>query len=612
MTRIALLLGAALTLAACPMPWGGGFDDPTDPVGETRVTGTVFQDDGSPAPKAVAYLTVEGRAVAQAETDAAGLFTIRVMDIVGRGAVVINDKAGQGAFRDVNLYSGDNDAGVMYLAPLEQIAPVLDLAGVGFEERVTTERGDYGRAVYNSDVTTVYATRKLSGEDLYEIVAIDLATGEERVIREDEDLYTNGTTFQLLTDDVLYYRAYRSVWDDTYGGELRYESHVLIRTDDGTELWSGTWKEVRGGPFVGPAGIVVLHAFDSRFLYDSLFGNVDEYRVRAINIGLDGAVTEGDTFPTWLPYFSLAQASATTAAVVPGYDCDFEQPGCDPWSVQLSLYELDLQSLDLRYVTTVGNQYDNTFVVGDGAWNGESLLMTSAAQLTRVDMASGQKTSLGAQDCMSDTGCVTSYPRPVYDGHRMLVPLMAQEMIDGTMTSRALGYHWLDTESGALTALDLTHSIDGESFTLCQSDTSARCTAALGADGTVRITEVFAQEETGPRQAVIVDLREDGTVNARMFDVGEEDYSAPAVYDRPDGAQQAIRLRDLETGFHQLLVGGPNSKSSELVRLTFITADHFRVTWAPDGEHLYYFTRDPISGYEQLFRVATTGAPSPQ
>ncbi|MBN2497194.1 MAG: hypothetical protein JXR96_21555 [Deltaproteobacteria bacterium] len=599
MRKITVILSCLALVAAC----GGGFQDMDDPEGSCRLIGQALTPDGEPVDGIWAYLVRDGQAVDRVRTNARGEFEME-LDALGPVDVVLNDAAGRGSLKQMALYEGDNDAGRLFLQPLESLAPVVDMRGVGFEERITTERGDYLHPQYNSDRSAVYAARRLGGEANYEVVRIDLPSGAETVLRSDEDLYWNGPSFTLIEDRVLYYQSYRPVPDEP---DTIAQSHVLVDTSSGAELYSAPWWQVIDLPWVHGDAIYFFEAFERTKAYDTIFGWAYYYNVRPVRQDLvTGDRTAGRTIPTnWISYFSLLVHSGSTAAFSPRHDCDPEDPQCD-WDPPSAVYSTDFETLTTRYVTNLGQVASWTT---DESWNGDALYFISAdaysyvsQTIERLDVASGDIETVAQLDCGS-TGCPGWTALDVSpDGGELLAFLYRYE---DSQRSEALGFHRIDTGSGLVTQIPSAHTADGRAFVLCQGE-YPNCDAAYAADGsTVVLTEVLEIE--GERFGARVEIPAPGPALARIYAVGEGDYYVPAVYSSPDSSREALRLRDLDSGFFQLLVGEAGESSEAMLRQTHITADHSTVSYSADGAFLYYFTRDPISGYVQLFRVSAFG-----
>lgn len=609
MTHLHPIVGLPLLigLAACnPLDLlsSGGFGDTQANTGSSRISGRALTADGSAVPDVRVFLVKDHLAVVSTTTSSDGSFTLAA-DVVGPAGVLINDGHGKGALKLFALYQGHNDAGDLFMQPLESIAPVVDLQGVGFEERTTRDRGNYRWPVFNSDVSAAYAARKLGGENSYAIVKIELPAGTETVLVDDEDLYTNGGSFELLADRVLLYSSYRPCTID--GQQYSCESDVLFDVVTGQELLSMPWWELMSRPFAAGGQIYFFRGVERQQNGETIFGPMYEYRVRPARLDPESGELTMGAMPDfgWVSQLASFVHSDGRMAFVPTRYCDpASGPDC-MFNPAQALYVTELDSLTTRYVTTltVGPTW-----FSEGQWDGSALFLAtqydaqSASQkIQRIGIDSGAVTTVRTLDCLTD-GCIYYGAGLVAPDQSALLVLLARYQDNQPTTER--GYFRVDPVGGALDPLPMAQTIDGVSFTLCGGD-YPYCQATIGAGGSVEISQVVLPED-GQRRGAIVDFPAGGGSLGRLFAIGEAD-SVPTVVRPPNGSSEAVLLRDLASGFLQIAVGNAGAAPADLMQLTFITADHHDLVYAPAGDFLYYFTRDPISGYEQLFRIASRG-----
>ena len=211
-----------------------------------------------------------------------------------------------------------------------------------------------------------------------------------------------------------------------------------------------------------------------------------------------------------------------------------------------------------------------------------------------MDVGTGSITSIASLN--SQTGSV----------YKVLVSPDNEELLlhsrlyqDGTFLSASVSR--LDLLAGTWQEVPLNHSVEGEAIDFCQTEYSG-CDLGYAQDGTsVRIEETF--DLPSGRAAVLGQIPETGSATLRLFSIGEGDYGAPSLVTSPDGSMEVLRLRDLESGFFQLHLGPTGAPVEQMEQQTFITANHSTMAFDEASLYLYYFTRDPISGYTQLFRV---------
>jgi len=596
-----------LATAACnpfDLLTSGGFGDTRSPTGSSRVSGRALTADGAVVSDVRVFLIKEHQAVVSTTTSSDGSFTLAA-DVVGPAGVLVNDGHGKGALKQFALYQGHNDAGDLFMQPLESIAPVVDLHGVGFEERATRDRGNYRWPVFNSDVSAAYAARKLGGEDNYEIVKIDLPAGTETVLIADEDLYTNGASFELLGDRVLLYGAYRPCSID--GQQYSCESDVLFDVVTSQELLVMPWWELMSQPFAAGGQVYFFRGVERQQNGSTIFGPMYEYHVRPARLDPETGDLVMGAMPDfgWVSQLASFVHSDGRMAFVPTRYCDpASGPECT-FNPAQSLYVTELDWLTTRYLTTLTA---SPTWFSESRWDGSALFFaapydyqTATQKIQRVGIDSGAVSTLRTLDCLTD-GCIGYGAGLVAPDQSALLVLLARYQENQPTTER--GYFRVDPQSSALDALPMVQSIDGVSFTLCGGD-YPYCQATIGAGGGVEITQVVLPAD-GQRFGAIVEFPAGGGSQGRLFAIGEAD-SVPTVVRPPDNSSEAVLLRDLESGFLQIAVGNAGATPVDLLQLTFITADHHDLVYAPAGDFLYYFTRDPISGYEQLFRIASRG-----
>jgi hypothetical protein len=598
--------------AAALIGCGGGFDDIDDPQGEGRLIGRALTAEREPVAGVSAYLVQHGVAVARTESDATGRFQLE-LDRIGPADVVLNDAAGRGALKAMALYAGENDAGDLFLQPLESIAPVVDMRDIGFEERLTTERGDYLHPIYDADRTTVYAARRKGGDANYQIVRIDLPGGRESVLRDDEELYSSQTSLQLLGDEVLHYVAYRTITTEQYPEGIRATHHVFIDTATGAELAAVVWWEMRAGPMNSGDSICYIEGAERQAAYDSIFGTVYEYRLRPACLAkASGQITRGDPIPGWSTNAQAVAANAERLAFLRHRECDYEDPDCQ-WDPPVPLFSVNWADLSYH---GLGSFESDTRWVSYAAWSGEQLYFlatdqspTATAALFRLDVTAAYPTPQRVFDfaCADWTGeaCPAGGQQRVSPGGERLVLQLSRSAQNGE--AEHLGLYSIDLLDASSSAVDTRFVIDGEEYALCSSGEYSGCDWGFEPNGDITLGEVFTDDD-GARTAVRAIIGATGDTAAWAFAIGEGDYSVPGILRSPDCTRQVVARRDLDSGFFQIHAGAPGAGTGAMEQVTFITADHHSPAFAPDSDHLYYFTRDPISGYEQLFQVSVAVA----
>ncbi|HEY3447340.1 MAG TPA: hypothetical protein VGK67_13295 [Myxococcales bacterium] len=615
----------ALSMAACggplnPAPTSddgcddplcsGGFDDKVDPKAVGTLTGTAVRD-GAAAEGVTAHLIAADGSIVRTSTDASGVFEFELAP--ARYKLVLNDARGRGGYESFVLFGGGvNDLGRLDLIPLETVPGIIDLQGVGFEERLTRQAGDYQSPVYDSTRSFVCVARKLGGDSGFDLLKVAIPGGQETVLAAKVDLSSSySPKLELISDRVLAYWAYRQ---DPSQPQYRVDSLVFLDVVTGQELASLPWRKY-GHHFVQGGALYLLEAQSSRGVGDTLFGEMFQYTWALVRIDLaSGARQQGPLLGRlgWASGFALLQHEAKSLVAIPLHGCTFEYAqqhpnDCDAQfygtqGIALTLVKVDLAALTDRTLATVSTPAGGAFS-GDGS---KFLLIENGTNndtttLSSIDTATGARAALltrtcATERCFSGRWSSTSLRSPVAE------ELLVETQGAGAQQQRAdPGFARIDLATGALTELPMTWTIEGTSQDLFQrtADWSGDCTASWLPDGRVRL-----QATTPPqaqRYALVVDVSAGGAAVTRRFPIGEEDNFLTTI---AVAGREVVMLRDLATGFMQLWSGGSGAALSAMNPATFLTAHHNYPALTPDGQTLYYFTRDPISGYEQLFRVS--------
>ncbi|MGC4118334.1 MAG: hypothetical protein QM765_28025 [Myxococcales bacterium] len=508
---------------------------------------------------------------------------------------------------------GVNDLGKLDLIPLETVPGIIDLQGVGFEERLTRQAGDYLYPVFDSTRTFVYAARKLGGDSGYDILKVSIPGGQETLLKAKEDLASNYTTrLELVSDRVL---AFWAVRDDP-DSEYRIDSLVFLDVETGRELAVESWRR-HGGHFVLGGSLYVLESQSSRGAGDSLFGEMKQYTWALVRIDIaTGTRKQGPLLGRvgWASGLGLFEHDSQNLVVLAQHGCSFEfamqNPAqCDAtWTgsqgLSPTLVKIDLSTLADRTLTSAAGTLYGGALSADGSKlyvieDSTNATGNQAKVLSAIDLATGVRSSLVSRNCQTER-CFSS----VY-GTTLKSPV-AEELLVETQppqgTSGTTGFARIDLATRTLTELPMTWTVEGTSQDLLQktADWSGYCTASWLPDGRVRLQAMTAPAAL--RYTLVVDVpASPSSAVARRFPMGQADEFPKMV---EMAGHEVVQLRDLATGFFQLWSGDSGALLSAMSPSTFLTANHHHPAMSPDGATLYYFTRDPISGYEQLFRVA--------
>lgn len=579
-------------MASCGVT-GGGFQDPQTPTSDTtRVEGQALTAEGIPAPLVQVYLLHGGRRVTQGLTAEDGRFSLQT-NVVGRSTLVLNDGAGVGAFRELNVYAdGVNRVGDVFMELLEDLPRIVDLHGVGFEERLSTEAGNYLYPQYSSDASFVYAMRKKDGEDTHDIVRISTADGSEEVLLQDQAVSTNSYRLALFADRILRFQVLRPSPDNP---EYREYFRVFYDLNTRTELASFQASKLHFGGFSDPEGIIVLlEKLEERRL-DNGFSDDYVWRLRPIVIdAVNAQIRTGDTLPAtggWVTQLAFTVLDGQRLVYAPVRYCQIpdEHPNyCDGWEASMPLYQLDLNTLTGGYLGALPGVSAQVGVRAQASKNGRHFVYVSDSGLQLYDLTTDTARMLQALSCAGR--CTQEFKVSPQGDRLVLLKVETDDM------NRPLSTEWSEVllSSGAATGLPTVVSIDGTSHTVCEPPFGS-CTAEYDGQGRPVLWE-RGEASGGQNHATSLTVASDGSTSGQRFTIGERD-GYPLVMQK-SGVEVAL-LRDLQTGFKQIYV----QSASGLQKKTFITAQHRNVAISSDGSKLFYFTRDPISGFEQLFRV---------
>lgn len=605
---------APTTDAGCDDPLcSGGFDDKDDPKSVGTLTGTVVRE-GLEVEGVTAHLIAADGSIVRTSTDSKGVFSFELAP--ARYKLVLNDSHGRGGYESFVLFGGGvNDLGRLDLVPLETVPGILDMTGVGFEERLTRQAGDYLFPVFDSTRSFVYTARKLGGNSGYDILKVAIPGGQETTLLTKESLSSSySVRLELLGDRILSFWTTR----DDPDSEYLIDSRVFMDVQTGKELAVESWRRL-GGAFVQDGALFILESQSSRTVGDTLFGDVQQYTWALVRVDVaSGTRTQGPVLSKigWANQFGLFEHDSRSLVVLAQHNCGTEyamdHPAeCDSmWSgsqgLAPTLVKVDLATKSDRSLgsaTSLGAgslsaDGSTLYVLETGT---DVVTYSNTTTVNAVDLATGARTKVLTRVCKTER-CFSS----VY-GTSLKSPV-AEELLVQTRVpdvqgqAAATGFARIDLATRTLVELPMTWNIEGVPTDLFQkaADWDGYVTAAWTDDGKVRLQAYTAP--AAARYTLVVDVPANlGNAVARKFPMGQED-SFPTMV--TGGGREVVQLRDLATGFFQLWTGATGAAMSAMSPSTFLTANHRYPALSTDGKTLYYFTRDPISGYEQLFRVA--------
>lgn len=604
-----LALIGCIMFAACG-PEGrqpeDGFDFKDNEDRQTTLVGLVLNKDKTPASDVQVYVR-KGDKTYNTSTDTKGRFVLEA-DIVGQVELILNDGRGFGAVVDVTLFEGgQNDLGIVSLIPLETIERIVDIFGVGFEERVTREAGNYQRPVYNTDASRVFAARKKNSEQAWDIVSVDTQSGQETLLVKDvhlERYYSSMHTperpqreqfFELLLDRYLYY-AYNYFNED----KQRRFGHVLLDTVSKKIVFDSV-RDVQV-QYTSPQqeGLVPV-ALGQRIYLPLNVNNLrredfpSEFKKRKVFFIFDTQtqiLTQSEELaPYW--HSSLRVLDHDDQHIIySGWSLDGEQ----------STYVFDAKTNESTNLRSGGKNSRHWQVLsGDGQVvvleNKPSLNDLSSTHI--VSLRTGtinvfEWTMLAAQDRV-DTLAVN------HDGSEAIVASVGRDLLNKPTL------YALDTTMMSARAVSLEVQHNGQTHTICDGEGDAftrfaECAFFYDGSGRLLARGVFKDNAGQWYGADIHDALQ--TSRAVVYPLviepsWNELFTVPEHILTSTQNQYVRILRQPNTGFSQVYT----DDGSRLVQRTYLSADHHDMAMSGDGKYAFYFASDPISGYEQLFRI---------
>lgn len=603
---IVLLFAVASLWVGCAEPDGvEPIQDKETPRGQTVVRGVALMSDGSPAAHATVYLISDGMSQRRLRvlTDDAGAFAVDGA-FVGEVTLVINNGAGQGHLEEITTFAGGSlDVGELVLAPLEQHARLVDIAQVGFEERVTREAGDYQYPVYNEDASKVYAARKLEGQDLWTLVAVDTGTGQETILKRDVLLYTrpneiNTPPLMLLKERyLLYYDQDGPSLHDVVQNKTLFEAKAQgLRT---YAWWPALFNEDR---------VLFFEPASQESLRGSLFGGGRfRWRLRGYDWS-SGEIVQIAALPasSWLSQPMLFHTGQDRSVVGIHTILEAERDGeIEDWSSsRADIFVVDLAQLKASRVATQPVHK----IVAQGP--GRVLLASPAvSDFPPAEEQVQYPSTLHSLELatMRLDNILTQRPGPTGFGNMMLGAVDPQ---GAKAVYWDMDLYWhesklmqIDLMTRRSSPVDLGYEVGLP--LLCQPfgcdvryDQAGELQVFANVERGDDLRGVFAQFVGSARETHEVDLQEGAKEMQLWWNMLEV----------PQLMTKVFAWRVLETGFFQLFVDEPGQTAPR--QRTFLPGHHEHFRLSADGQQLYYFTKDPLSGHVQLFRLRLNALPA--
>jgi hypothetical protein len=111
----------------------------------------------------------------------------------------------------------------------------------------------------------------------------------------------------------------------------------------------------------------------------------------------------------------------------------------------------------------------------------------------------------------------------------------------------------------------------------------------------------LSQIKSASASTLITDYHPTAEPRTRRFP--EETYERGAFAVSPDGTREAVLARDAEN-VRQIHEGPAGRELDELPARTFARFSHENLKYSPNGDRLYFTSRDPTTGFIEIFRLS--------
>lgn len=595
------------------------------------LSGRVLDVDGAPAGGVTVYIAVSGTGAAVATSNSDGTFRADTAP-TGRVQLVLNDHRGNGLLRELVLFpEGQNDVGDLFMGRLENWPALVELRGIDYEERLTDSATDLLFGVVAPDGQRLYAARPLGGSVLFDVVELDLASGEEKVLqsnvpldlgrKQGEDFIYSGwvssspreAPLQLLGGKALRVLITRTLvggngdlYFDRRTGE-RIAFNLVGRYDlavwaVGDTIYCLRAATAPGGTPEDPyVDLYLLSRTMDAPLVANNTGGGRPMRLKDLQFVHQGP-------QVWMT--STRCVSTLSAQVLQQLGCspeelDVETQGSASWGKSVYFMSMATPGAAIERLASVPQLRGLGPVQGEPA---SALLLERelpARSLFGFEVAALDLTTRAIARVTAAHGLWNSEaPDALWTLNRDPAPGSTALVLQRVRYPSGEAVGGLPLEVGERRFCQI-RSLQVAPGTTVYSPPG--CRLAPLPSGGARLSESFGLAQA-PRDAAIADLAADGTaLRTRLFSLDAED-AEPALELSADGTLEALVARERPAGFRQLWVGEPRG-AAPLRQLTFLRADHTGLRLSPDGAWLYSFAQDPVSGRVQLFRIASPPPP---
>ncbi len=627
------LRGLQIT-AICVAGCSGRFvpatpSNPSAPPINADLVGQALKQDGTPAPDVDVYVAINQRGTKLATTDQNGRFKITDAPS-GSIELVLNNRAGVGVLKEMTLIpNGQNDAGKLTLDTLEHWPTVVELSGVGYEERVTTSLSGALSPVFDSKGSFFVAARvqQNAGQSEYlvhELVKVDASTGAETVLYQPFILAPDfPRPVRLIQDRVVAYRQRNDFpsteerWSfvDLVTGKTvhstdsapscnTYEHNYCGFDPDHLSIASDQLFGVYRSFTVGSTPNELNHYTEWFTTIDLPTAEAwDTSKQRFVPIVVDETSSDGTEAIEGFSFVAF-EGNSAFYSIATKHCSQATNLDCAQFASALgTLYSLNFDTLQENVIANLSSGVSLSRAAGTHfayLVDFDSNISRSATNLHQLDLTSGALTEL-----LHNRTDLFPFREILAAGPGVVVELAGHS----TFLTSQPGIARISVPTGQVSWLAQNYTLpDGSSSIttqLCASIFGNYCNAVIHADGSVRIDDLSVGFER--HELISVDFATDGTqVSQRLLPIGQlpsSDLALPPVLYTQDDTREAMLGPDVGHDFDQLHLRATNGNDGYR-QVTFLSADHTTPAFSADGKWLYYFTRDPIAGETQLFRVS--------
>jgi hypothetical protein len=565
--------------------------------------------------------------------DATGHFQIDGLT-PGHNRLLFNDLTGSGALLDTVVIGGmATDLGMVMLTPLESLPGVLDLHDIGYEERVSRDRGDHAEPRYVADGSKVYTQRTLPGETTVDIVETDTATGTARVLVPGETpggyLGYDRVVPELFEDRFYVYGAKRP--DPVYGGNTDAFVGLDVTADPPAPVQV---------PITSGTGYVRGPTEQSNFLYSApvhIGGGELAYFVFVGGTEPNLGAPDAPNMPV-IETCVLSLVDASRRCVrLPAAPASYSFVGKRlTMLMQGAVQQVDLSAaqLALKFIQQpVGSVYAVHTTAGGMAMaiyhpdpSVGGVLLTGDLDGNNLTPVAQVPPTMAIRTVVADDTLDHALVGVGMPDNDQIPGLSTQGQ--GAALSHLVGLHPPADQAAPLQPLPTQVTVQGQTVMLreiCHYDlpsdravsaeqaglpdscfaagTSGTFLAEAVPDGDVCMTLIGSACTNQDPLVLVVDISQPSGATATVV--------PPLRAVASPTGQLAQLWRDPQSGYVQVQLGPPagggatgtGTGTGDFRTSTFVSADHGDLAWTDSGNTLLYFTRDPDRGYVGLFRI---------